>query len=255
MLVCVHAYSEYSIGIIPKDIRIERGFRKLNLIMRNSKTDFFFLLSFYFPCSRWHPQSFHGTIFPALENVVFSMSQLVLGNYFVQIYKQSFWYNEKKHKTSKGKREKIPLFHVRYHYILKGLSVGRKNWKNIILGKMSSSLCDHLSPISWYSCLISSAWEWTRPVTSFSTLESMEVTGYVITVHELAAVVLLEHFARRHFLLCSLWRSQLPYWELADGENHWWESQKILCSLDRKNGNPRFASLPKGMNSATIHMS
>ena len=93
MSVCVTASTEYSSGIIPKDIGLESGFKTLNLIIRNSvaKTDCFFLLSFYFPHSQWHPQSFSGTIFTALENtVVFSMNQLVLDNYLVEVYKQSF---------------------------------------------------------------------------------------------------------------------------------------------------------------------
>lgn len=44
MSVCVTASTEYSSGIIPKDIRLERGFKTLNLITRNSvaKTDCFF---------------------------------------------------------------------------------------------------------------------------------------------------------------------------------------------------------------------
>ena len=93
MSVCVTASTKYSSGIIPKDIGLESGFKTLNLIIRNSvaKTDCFFLLSFYFPHSQWHPQSFSGTIFTALENtVVFSMNQLVLDNYLVEVYKQSF---------------------------------------------------------------------------------------------------------------------------------------------------------------------
>lgn len=44
MSVCVTASTEYSSGIILKDIGLESGFKTLNLIIRNSvaKTDFFF---------------------------------------------------------------------------------------------------------------------------------------------------------------------------------------------------------------------
>ena len=54
MSVCITESTENSSGIIPKDIGLERGFKTLNLITRNSvaKTDCFFLLGFYFLCSQ-----------------------------------------------------------------------------------------------------------------------------------------------------------------------------------------------------------